>query len=62
MRHRYGRRLLIRTLHEEEWSIVESRDPSLNVRQVLQEFGVPTHDEMTRGATERQRAAREKVR
>ena len=60
MRQRYGRRLLIRSLHEEEWSIVESRDPALNVKEVLREFEVPTHDEMTREATVKQRSARAK--
>jgi beta-ureidopropionase len=58
IRRRYGRRILIHTRHDEEWSILKSLDAGLCIKNVLLEFDIPTHDEMTHEATARQDAAR----
>jgi hypothetical protein len=42
---KYGSNIRIKTFHEEEWSIVESRSPDLLVADVLKEFEIPTYDE-----------------
>lgn len=47
IRAKYGRAIIIHTFHDEEWTIVESRSPDVRVVDVLDEFGIPTHDEMT---------------
>jgi hypothetical protein len=58
IRQKYGRKILIRSFHDEEWSIIESRDREISVKDVLLEFNIPTHDEMTRAAEAKQAAAR----
>lgn len=58
IRARHGRQVLIRTFHDEEWTIVESRAPGLPVAEVLAAFCIPTHDEMRARAEAMQRARR----
>ncbi|MBT4500686.1 MAG: carbon-nitrogen hydrolase family protein [Gemmatimonadetes bacterium] len=58
IRAKYGRDILIKTYHDEEWTIVESRAPGLNVADVLAEFDIQTHDEMTATAEAMQQARR----
>ena len=59
IRAKYGRKVLIRTFHDEEWTIVESRSPEVKVTDVLAEFEVITHDEMTAEAAAMQAARRQ---
>lgn len=37
---KYGRRIKITTLAEEEWTIIESLDPALKVSEIFDEFGL----------------------
>lgn len=48
---KYGRRLRIHTLHEEEFTLIESLSPEVEVAQVMQEFGLKTHREHIQSAT-----------
>lgn len=58
IRAKYGRDILIKTFHDEEWTLVESRASGLNASDVLAEFGIQTHDEMTATAEAMQNARR----
>jgi hypothetical protein len=42
---KYGRKVRIRTFAEEEWSIIESRSPDVQIADVMQEFDLKTHEE-----------------
>lgn len=42
---KYGRDVRIKVIHENEWTIMESRAPDLKIADVLKEFGIPTHEE-----------------
>jgi beta-ureidopropionase len=55
---KYGRKIRIKTFHEEEWTIVESRSPEVKIGEVLKEFEFQTHEEFIQAAEERQRKAR----
>jgi hypothetical protein len=35
----------IKVIHENEWTIMESRSPDIRIADVLKEFGIPTHEE-----------------
>jgi len=54
IRAKYGRGVMIRTLHDEEWTVVESRSSGVRVAEILAEFEVKTHDEMVADSTELQ--------
>lgn len=58
IRIKYGRKIKITNYHEEEWSIIESLDPEVFVRNILEEFGLKTHEQQIRDAEELQRKAR----
>ena len=51
---KYGRDVRIETLHEEEFTIIESRSPNLKVADILKEFDVKTHDQMLKESEEMQ--------
>ncbi|MHB8903276.1 MAG: carbon-nitrogen hydrolase family protein [Thermoguttaceae bacterium] len=55
---RYGRKVRIRTFHEEEWSILESRSPDVRVADVMKEFDLQTRDEMIDESDQAQHARR----
>lgn len=61
IRAKYGRRVRIRTFHEEEWSILESRCPELKVADVMEEFALKTHRELIRDSQAAQVRARQSV-
>lgn len=46
IQRKYGRRVHLRTFDEEEWTLIESRDPKLKVADILEEFGLQNHAEM----------------
>ena len=46
IRTKYGQKIQIRTFHEEEWSIIESRSPDVKVADVLKEFELKTYEEL----------------
>lgn len=45
---RYGDRIHTYTLHEEEMSVIESRDPGIRVADILKEFNIKTREEQRR--------------
>ena len=45
---KYGNRVNTYTLHEEELSVVESRDPDIRVADILKEFNIKTLEEHKR--------------
>lgn len=54
---KYGRSVVIKTHHEEEWSVLESRSPKVKIAEVLKEFGMTTHRSFMARCLEAQRAA-----
>lgn len=58
---KYGRKVSIRTFHEEEWTIIESLDPDVRVADVLKEFDLQTHEQHIAEADAAQRRRREGV-
>jgi len=52
---KYGRKVRIRTFHEEEWTIIESLDADVRVAEILKEFELQTHEEHIREADQAQR-------
>ena len=58
---KYGKKIRITNFHEEEWSVIESLSPEINVGDILKEFDLKTHEELT-GYTEiLQKKSRERV-
>ncbi len=55
---KYGRRVSIRIMHENEWTILESRSPEVKVADVLKEFAIPTYEEYMAASDASQRARR----
>jgi len=47
---KYGRKVRIKTFHEEEWTIIESRSPDVRVADVMKEFEFKTHEEHIQAA------------
>ena len=47
---KYGRKVRIRTFHEEEWTIIESRSPDVRVADVMKEFEFKTHEQHIQAA------------
>ena len=45
---KYGRKLTITNYHEEEWSVFESHDPEIKIKEVLQEFDILDYNEHIR--------------
>ena len=58
---KYGRNIRITNFHEEEWTVFESLSPGLNVRDILKEFGLRTHEQLTSDTEILQRKSREGV-
>ncbi len=52
---KYGRKVRIRTFHEEEWTIIESRSPEVRVADIMKEFEFKTHEEHIQAADAVQR-------
>jgi predicted amidohydrolase len=57
---KYGRKVSIRTFHEEEWTIIESLSAEVRVADILKEFELKTHEEHIAEANKAQLAYREK--
>ncbi len=55
---KYGRKVRIRTFHEEEWSILESLSADLKIADVMKEFELQTRDEHIDEADAAQRKRR----
>lgn len=55
---KYGRKVRIRTFHEEEWSIIESRSPDVRISDVMKEFEFLTHEQLIHESDVRQRESR----
>ncbi|MGD1893312.1 MAG: carbon-nitrogen hydrolase family protein [Cyclobacteriaceae bacterium] len=49
---KYGRKVRIYTLHEEEFSIIESCSPDIKVADILQEFNLKTYEEHIQSSAE----------
>lgn len=47
---KYGRKVHIRTFHEEEWTVIESRSADVKVADVMKEFELDTHEEHIQAA------------
>jgi len=47
IRKKYGRKVRITNFHEEEWSVIESLSPEIYVSDILKEFDLKTHEELT---------------
>ena len=52
---KYGRKVSIRTYHEEEWTIIESLSPEVRVSDILREFELKTHEQHIQEADALQR-------
>jgi beta-ureidopropionase len=44
---KYGRKVRITNFHEEEWSVIESLSADIKVKDILKEFNLKTHEELT---------------
>ena len=55
---KYGRKVDIKIFHEEEWAVIESLSPKVFVKDILKEFNLKTHQEVTIDAEKAQREAR----
>ncbi|WP_372934397.1 carbon-nitrogen hydrolase family protein [Mariniphaga sediminis] len=55
---KYGRKVKITNFDEEEWSIIESLSPDVKVADILKEFGMKTHEEYIKCATDMQKKLR----
>jgi predicted amidohydrolase len=47
---KYGRKIRIKTFHEEEWTIIESRSTDVRVADVLREFEFQTYEDFIQAA------------
>ncbi|MHC4542505.1 MAG: hypothetical protein ACYS74_22430, partial [Planctomycetota bacterium] len=47
---KYGRKIRIKTFHEEEWTIIESRSADVKVADVMKEFELKTHEQHMQAA------------
>jgi len=52
IRKKYGRGIRFHINHPENFATMESLHPEIKVRDVLQEFGLPTYEEQLKEATE----------
>jgi beta-ureidopropionase len=55
---KYGKKIRITNYHEEEWSVIESLDPEIFVKDILREFDLKTHEELTNNAEMLQKISR----
>ena len=56
---KYGRRLRIKTFHEEEWTIIESCSADVKVADVLKEFEFQTYEDFIQAAEQVQKSRRQ---
>ena len=56
---KYGRKIRITNYHEEEWSVIESLSADVKVKDVLKEYGLRTHEELTKDTEMLQNRSRE---
>ncbi|HLO58447.1 MAG TPA: nitrilase-related carbon-nitrogen hydrolase [Bacteroidales bacterium] len=47
---KYGRKIRISTLHEEQFTVIESLDPDIRVKDILKEFGIRSYREQVKEA------------
>ncbi len=47
---KYGRKVDIKTFHEEEWTIIESRSPDVKIADLMKEFSLDTHEQHIQAA------------
>jgi len=47
---RYGQKVLIKTFHEEEWTVIESRSADVKIADLMKEFELDTHEEHIQAA------------
>ena len=59
IRRKYGRKVRITNFHEEEWSVIESLSPEILIADIMQEFGLKTHEQHTHDAEVAQNRARQ---
>jgi len=57
---KYGRKVDIKIFHEEEWAVIESLSPDVFVNDILKEFNLKTHEEITADGEKAQIEARGK--
>lgn len=57
---KYGRKIQITTMAEEEWSILESLSPEVKVQDILAEFALETRDSQLERAQNQQNELRQK--
>jgi predicted amidohydrolase len=57
---KYGRKVDIKVFHEEEWAIIESLSPDVLIKDILKEFNLKTHEEVTAEGEKAQLEARRK--
>lgn len=50
IKKKYGRKIHLRTYHEEEWSIIESLSPEIYVDDILNEFDVKSRHQLLKDA------------
>ena len=55
---KYGRKIRFKIFHPENWATLESLDPEIKVRDILNEYDIPTFDEQISEATEIQKKYR----
>ena len=58
IRKKYGRKVRITTYHEEEWSIIESLSPEIQVADILKEFELETYEKLIKDSEKAQVKAR----
>jgi predicted amidohydrolase len=58
IRKKYGRKVRITTFHEEEWSIIESLSPDIQVADILEEFELETYEKLISDSEKAQVKAR----
>jgi len=59
IRKKFGRKVRITTYHEEEWSIIESLSPDIQVADILEEFELETYEKLISDSERAQVRARE---
>jgi beta-ureidopropionase len=56
---KFGRKVRITNFHEEEWSVIESLSPEVYIKDILRDFNLRTHEELTMDAEILQKKSRE---
>lgn len=59
IQRKYGRKVRITNFYEEEWSVIESLSPEVFVMDILNEFDLKTHEDLTHDAEVLQIKSRE---